>query len=213
LHFFNARVPTMELREIRRECYCGGPATYHCRACQSKHYCSKSCQRRDWPLHRGQCSNESLLSTFVDGRAPDVDLVEQHRHLMTQPHWRRWLEIVYGTLRQKAGEFAGPEEYGVFWIGIVGEASPVPVPVAYVWLAAEKHQLYMHVYDVARDEEWGRPGESALFRRDILLDDTCVVMDLEPDKKPAALFYPMNLTVPQPGDLEMVVDWSLRPSG
>jgi hypothetical protein len=167
-------------------------------------------------MHRGQCSNEDLLSTFVDGRAPNTDIVAQHRHLMEGAAWKKWLEIVYGTLRSKGGEFAGPEEYGVYWIGIrapTGSAANTVVPVAYVWLGVEPHQLYMHVYDVVADKEWGRPGEEPRAKQSVLLDDSCVVFDLDPDRKPASLFYPIGLSVPTEDELRdmTVVDWELRP--
>jgi hypothetical protein len=35
--------------------YCGNPATLTCQKCLQVKYCSKDCQRLDWPTHRGVC--------------------------------------------------------------------------------------------------------------------------------------------------------------
>jgi len=44
-------------------CICGAPTAQRCSRCQSAHYCSRSCQKRDWKVHQKRCTISTPLPT------------------------------------------------------------------------------------------------------------------------------------------------------
>lgn len=42
----------------KKICVCGKYGRYRCTRCNEKYYCSKSCQRKDWSLHKEQCTKK-----------------------------------------------------------------------------------------------------------------------------------------------------------
>jgi len=38
---------------------CGSKETFLCGGCNQAHYCSKECQKKDWPIHRQTCANQT----------------------------------------------------------------------------------------------------------------------------------------------------------
>lgn len=204
-----------ELRQLHPFCVCGGAPKYQCGRCKSKKYCSVDCQKRDWPLHRQQCTNEQLVSAVVDNRGTDLALLDDKRELMRQPNWQRWLEITYDTLWRRAHAEGppAPSDYYAFWIQIVGGRdwsgeAKITADVAYVWMAQEPTRLYM--YTVAPgpqpDEEARAPGKD-------LIDADCVVFDIDvragrEARAPSSLVYPVRLR--RPKETLLRVTWDLR---
>lgn len=46
---------------------CGLPTTSRCAGCQRSTYCSKECQKADWPSHKRECKGKSLAAgTWLD---------------------------------------------------------------------------------------------------------------------------------------------------
>jgi hypothetical protein len=41
----------------------------HCSRCKNRHYCSKECQKRDWPSHKPRCSDFLATAVAPDGRS------------------------------------------------------------------------------------------------------------------------------------------------
>lgn len=52
---------TLELIHRARACACGKLAVLSCARCLSARYCSRECQRKGWPTHRGACSTAQKL--------------------------------------------------------------------------------------------------------------------------------------------------------
>lgn len=213
-----------ELRNLHPFCICGGPPTYKCRRCQSKKYCSKTCQQRDWPLHKLQCTNEQLVSSVIDNRGTAAAAIPGVAELMKQPNWQRWLLVTYDSLRRRGGPDAEPHEYYVYWLRI--QRSGVESLVAFVWLAQEPTRLFMHVSKDYVANEFGAvqvPGHDEDKPPKELLDEDCVVFDADvyQGKTPRAmssLVYPLRLRRPDErsddpdweATLIPVVDWELR---
>ncbi len=213
-----------ELRSLHPFCICGGPPTYKCRRCQSKKYCSKTCQERDWPLHKLQCTNEQLVSSVIDNRGTAAATIPGVAELMKQPNWQRWLLVTYDSLRRRGGPDAEPHEYYVYWLRVARlETESL---VAFVWLAQEPTRLFMHVskdyaaneFGVVQVPEHDKGGAE-------LLDEDCVVFDADvyqgkPARAMSSLVYPLRLRRPdQHGDNDdpdwvaapiPIVDWDLR---
>jgi hypothetical protein len=219
-----------ELRELHRGCICGGPPTYKCRRCQSKKYCSIGCQRRDWPLHRQQCTNEQLLSSVIDNASTNLSLVEQHAVQMKKPHWQRFLMVIYDALRRRAGPHAKPHEYYVHWVkirreGVGDNCRETESHVAFSYIVQEPTRLFMYVsaeHSPTDCNVFGLPqvvGETTAHKQ--LLDETCIVFDTDKvagrePRKMMSLVYPVELVVPALKNDEdeahriTIVDWDLR---
>lgn len=198
-----------ELRDLHLGCICGGPPTYKCRRCQSKKYCSRECQKHDWPLHRQQCTNEQLLSSVIDNASTNLSLVEQHAEQMKKPHWQRFITIIFDALRRRAGPHAKPHEYYVHWVKIRREGIPeTESHVAFVYVVQEPTRLFMYVsaeHSPTDRNEFGLPmiaGEVATPKQ--ILDETCIVFDTDKvagrePRKMMSLVYPVELSVPSGG--------------
>ena len=50
--------------------YCGKPATLTCQKCLKVKYCSRDCQRLDWPTHKGVCKAPAPASVSAPAPAP-----------------------------------------------------------------------------------------------------------------------------------------------
>lgn len=204
-----------ELRNLHPFCICGGPPTYKCRRCQSKKYCSKTCQERDWPLHKLQCTNEQLVSSVLDNRGTAVATIPRVAELMKQPNWQRWLLVTYDSLRRRGGPNAEPHEYYVYWLRVARpEAESL---VAFVWLAQEPTRLFMHVSKDYTANEFGVVQADGDLPPKELLDEDCVVFDADiyQGKAPRAmssLVYPLHLRRPDKRDGDDDPDWEAADS-
>ncbi len=125
---------------------------------------------------------------------------------MKRPHWQRWLTCAYSGLRDRVGVFPEPGTFAVNWLGIVAPGSVTPVPVAFIYIAAEPQHLYMYVVDTKNEDT--APTLETWERKPLLVDDQCVVFDTEVSRKPNALLYPIPIVIP--AVLDMTVDWDLR---
>lgn len=50
-----------------RECGNASGTLLRCSKCKLAKYCSRECQKKDWPLHKTQCDPESVLGTVFEG--------------------------------------------------------------------------------------------------------------------------------------------------
>ncbi len=201
-----------QLRNLSDHCICGVKTTIKCGKCRSKYYCSKSCQRRDWPLHKLQCTNEDLISVVLDSRQSDHGRLRRYKDRMGGPHWVRFLDVVYGVLRAKLGEFAEPHEYATHWLAIVGreddDKEETASAVALTFIAQEPKRMFIFV-DKAQPVTDGpiiADDESVVVRR--VLDPECIIYDLDTDIKRMNMVYPVTLH--RPRSIDQVVDWDLR---
>ncbi|KDQ60354.1 hypothetical protein JAAARDRAFT_32749 [Jaapia argillacea MUCL 33604] len=74
---------SMPIRQCAEAECCNSRDLMKCTRCRTTLYCSKECQRKDWPLHKGQCAHIS------SGLSSDPEPILQ-RHLR---HWTSRFDI------------------------------------------------------------------------------------------------------------------------
>ena len=62
---------------------CSQPATLRCSRCQSSWYCSKDCQRSDWPLHKNTVCNDAYKANQLTLHKKEFDRIRHHYKLDT----------------------------------------------------------------------------------------------------------------------------------
>ena len=66
---------------------CGGPASSSCARCKRMRYCSRACQREDWPCHKHACGQQQPELQHARDEARDVfcaqltEVLSEHRRL------------------------------------------------------------------------------------------------------------------------------------
>ena len=59
----------MSAKSVIGSCHavqCGALTTKECGACNTVFYCSKECQKKDWPLHKESCKGIQCLSHTIE---------------------------------------------------------------------------------------------------------------------------------------------------
>ncbi len=65
---FEAKFATAVLEHLPRICMvCRAVTGKKCSGCKLRYYCSQSCQRTDWPLHRAECTALNEYGQYLSG--------------------------------------------------------------------------------------------------------------------------------------------------
>uniref|UniRef100_A0A8H7XTC6 MYND-type domain-containing protein n=1 Tax=Psilocybe cubensis TaxID=181762 RepID=A0A8H7XTC6_PSICU len=79
------RKSMMQCIKYRKQPLWDGVTLSKCASCQTTHYCSKSCQKADWPVHKTTCSKfRDILQ--ADASAPEDARIQKALHLFANKH-------------------------------------------------------------------------------------------------------------------------------
>lgn len=92
---------------------CGQPASFQCTRCESVHYCSAECQRKNWAWHRPQCTAGPRTSrTPLTSRLPSGAAVSQLFPQLTHPLERGAITARYAARPSRTTPLVSPKMTG-----------------------------------------------------------------------------------------------------
>lgn len=199
LNFVEADPEEYRVREVlARICICGKATNKMCARCKERYYCSKECQIKDMPQHRGICRPIALTDTYLDGLTTDYKELLRHEIAFTQPNWKKFFEITYTRLRDRL-QGADDDQFAVIWLRIQDNI------VGLIMLNQEPERLFMFITD---DAERRQKPLAKFF----ILNKACACF-ATPSAPEHLRSKTYKIHLPIPSVYTFYVDWDLRAAG